>query len=65
MAFADAFRHARDAGEIPPGSDPERLAARLQASIFGLRAYAQRKDAAETAGILAEDIAREIEALAV
>ncbi|MEI4235067.1 TetR/AcrR family transcriptional regulator [Roseovarius sp. D22-M7] len=64
MTFADAFRHARDAGEIPPGSDPERLAARLQASIFGLRAYAQRKDAAETAGILAEDIAREIEALA-
>lgn len=64
-AFADAFRDARDAGEIPPGSDPERLAARLQASIFGLRAYAQRSDAGETTERLADDIAREIEALAV
>ncbi|MEI4264237.1 TetR/AcrR family transcriptional regulator [Roseovarius sp. D0-M9] len=62
--FAAAFRDARDAGEIPSGSDPERLAARLQASIFGLRAYAQRSDATETAGSLAEDIALEIEAMA-
>jgi len=63
--FADAFRDARRAGEIPPGSDPERLAARLQASIFGLRAYAQRSDAGDTTERLAEDIAQEIEALAV
>lgn len=63
-AFADAFRAARDAGEIPPGSNPARLAARLQASVFGLRAYAQRSDAGDTAAHLAEDIAQEIEALA-
>ncbi|GAW34600.1 HTH-type transcriptional repressor ComR [Roseovarius sp. A-2] len=63
--FADAFRDARRAGEIPPGSNPERLAARLQVSIFGLRAYAQRSDAGENTQRLADDIAREIEALAV
>jgi AcrR family transcriptional regulator len=63
-AFAAAFRDARRAGEITPDADPERLAARLQASIFGLRAYAQRSDAGGTTERLAEDIAREIEALA-
>jgi len=57
-AFADAFRDARNAGEILPTEDPERLAARLQASIFGLRAYAQRSDVGDTADRLTEDIAR-------
>ncbi|MFU8865615.1 MAG: TetR/AcrR family transcriptional regulator [Rhodobacterales bacterium] len=62
--FADCFREARDAGEIRPDSDPEQLAARLQASIFGLRAYAQRTDATERIEQLAEDIANDVLALA-
>ena len=64
-AFAAAFRAARDSGQIPGDSDPEYLAARLQAAIFGLRAYAQRGDAADRTAALAEGIARDIEALAV
>lgn len=63
-AFAAAFRAAREAGEIPPNSDPERLAHRLQAAIFGMRAYAARSDARDRVTGLAEDIAREIEDLA-
>ena len=62
-AFAEAFTAARDAGEIPQGVDPKRLAARLQAAIFGLRCYAQRSDAAERVERLAEDIALDVEAL--
>lgn len=62
-AFAEAFTAARDVGEIPQGSDPKRLAARLQAAIFGLRCYAQRSDAAERIERLAEDIASDVEAL--
>lgn len=62
-AFAEAFRVARDAGEIASDADPERLAARLQAAIFGLRAYAQRSDAADKVERIAEDIARDVEAL--
>lgn len=62
-AFADAFRAAREEGEIPSTSDPDRLAARLQASIFGLRAYAQRTDAADKVGAIADDIAAGLEDL--
>lgn len=62
-AFAERFRAARDAGEIAPDADPERLAARLQAAIFGLRAYAQRTGSADRIAEIAEDIARDIEAL--
>lgn len=63
--FSDAFRAARDAGELAPNADPDRLACRLQSEIFGLRTYAQRTDAKERVAILAEDIARDIESLAV
>jgi AcrR family transcriptional regulator len=63
--FATAFRRARDIGEIGPDADPERLAARLQSAIFGLRAYAQRPQAGPRVAALAEDIAREVEALAI
>lgn len=65
LAFADAFRAARTAGEIAPDADPEQLAARLQAGIFGLRAYAQRTDSAERVERIAEDIAKDVEALRV
>lgn len=63
--FAQVFRAARDAEEIPAHLDPERLASRLQIAIFGLRAYAQRSDAGGRITQLANDIAQEIEALAV
>ncbi|GHE02925.1 hypothetical protein U879_08960 [Defluviimonas sp. 20V17] len=61
--FAAAFAAARAAGELPDSADPERLARRLQAEIFGLRAYAQRSDAQGKVAELAEDIARDLEAL--
>ena len=51
------------AGELPDHADPARLASRLQAAIFGLRAYAQRSDAGDRIAGLAEDIAQDIEAL--
>ena len=65
MAFAEAFRAAREAGEIAPEADPEQLAARLQAAIFGLRAYAQRADAGDRVERIAKDIARDVEGLRV
>ncbi|PWK60947.1 TetR/AcrR family transcriptional regulator [Roseicyclus mahoneyensis] len=65
LIFHDAFRKARDEGEIAADVDPELLAARLQVAIFGLRAYAQRTDAADRVEKLVEDIARGIEALAI
>lgn len=64
-SFAGAFRTARDQGEIAPDSDPEVLAARLQAAIFGLRAYAQRSDAGDRVEKVAEEIARDLEGLRV
>ncbi|WP_417677097.1 TetR/AcrR family transcriptional regulator [Pseudodonghicola sp.] len=63
--FASAFRAARDAGQIAADTDPDRLARRLQAAVFGLRAYAQRRDAGAGVAELAADIARDLEALAV
>ncbi|QFS81708.1 HTH-type transcriptional repressor ComR [Roseivivax sp. THAF40] len=64
-AFAAAFRSARDAGEIAPDADPDQLAARLQAAIFGLRAYAQRTDADDRVARIAEEIAKDVEALRI
>lgn len=61
--FASAFAAARAAGELPDTANPARLARRLQAEIFGLRAYAQRSDAHGKVATLAEDIARDLEAL--
>ncbi len=62
--FRQAFEAARDAGQVPADTDPARLAARLQSEILGLRAYAQRRDAPGRIAGLAEDIARDLEALA-
>ncbi len=64
QSFAAAFRAARDTGEIAPDADPDRLATWLQAAVFGLRTYAQRSDTGDRVPRLAEDIARDIEALA-
>jgi AcrR family transcriptional regulator len=64
QAFADVFRRAQDAGELPAQANPDRLATRLQSQIMGLRAYAQRTDAAERAAQLAEDIANDLLGLA-
>ena len=61
--LAAAFQAARAAGELPDSADPQRLASRLQAAIFGLRAYAQRSDAQDRIAALAADIARDVEAL--
>lgn len=63
-SFSRAFHHARDVGELPPNANPDRLACRLQAEIFGLRTYAQRTDTKARVAELAEDIAADIEALA-
>jgi len=62
--FAEAFRSAQAVGDLPAEADPDHLAARLQAQILGLRAYAQRSDAGERIKALAEDIAKDVEALA-
>lgn len=62
--FAAAFGAAQAKGEIVHTADPDRLARRLQAAIFGLRAYAQRSDARDKVADLADDIARDIEAMA-
>lgn len=64
-AFSEAFRAAQDLGQIPADKDPERLASRLQAEIMGLRAYSQRSDSFERIEGLANDIADDIEALAI
>ncbi|WP_353471861.1 TetR family transcriptional regulator [Salipiger sp. H15] len=62
--FARTFREAQERGELGPEADPQRLASRLQAEIFGLRAYAQRTDSRARVAQLAEDIARDLEARA-
>ncbi|MBS0123357.1 TetR/AcrR family transcriptional regulator [Thetidibacter halocola] len=64
-AFAEMFRQAIQTGELPQTADPDRLASRLQAEIFGLRTYAQRKGSDARVAQMAEDIARDIEALRV
>ncbi|MCZ0813502.1 MAG: TetR/AcrR family transcriptional regulator [Pseudomonadota bacterium] len=62
-AFSATFRKAQEMGQIPKDKDPDRLASRLQAGIMGLRAYAQRSDAPARIQDLADDLARDIEAL--
>ncbi|MEL7117049.1 MAG: helix-turn-helix domain-containing protein [Pseudomonadota bacterium] len=63
--FSSAFGDAKEQKQMAPGKSPARLAARLQSDILGLRAYAQRSDTAGQISALADDIARDIEALAV
>ncbi|WP_017929851.1 TetR/AcrR family transcriptional regulator [Limimaricola hongkongensis] len=57
------FAAARAAGEVPPDADPARLARRYQADITGLRIEAHRGGTPQTLAALAEDMARDVEAL--
>ncbi|WP_085823696.1 TetR/AcrR family transcriptional regulator [Ruegeria meonggei] len=58
--FATLFRRAQSAGEIGPDHDPDRLAARYQSDLLGLRLSAEREDvnAAEIAADIAADLDR-------
>lgn len=62
-SLREVFHAAAAAGELRPGADPVRLAQRLHVSLMGLGVYAQRPDRTADTEALAEDIAREIEAL--
>ena len=59
--FADLFRSAQKAGEIAPSHDPDRLAARYQSDLLGLRLSAERDDV--NAAEIAEDIAADLDRL--
>jgi AcrR family transcriptional regulator len=64
-AFVEVFRKAQEAGEISADREPAGLARRLLAEIVGLRAYAERRDVAADVALLADEIACDIESLAV
>ncbi len=59
--FADLFRRAQAVGEISPDHDPDRLAARYQSDLLGLRLSAERDDV--NASQIAEDIAADLDRL--
>lgn len=63
--FTAAFQDALAAGEIPPDSNPGKLGRRFTADIGGLKAYAQRPGSAQAVAEMAEELAREVEALRV
>jgi AcrR family transcriptional regulator len=63
--FVAAFSDALAAGEIAPDSNPAKLGRRYMAEIGGLRAYAQRPGSAQAVAEMAEDIAREVEAMRI
>ncbi|WP_425090571.1 TetR/AcrR family transcriptional regulator [Tropicimonas sp. S265A] len=63
--FIATFSDALAAGEIAPDSNPAKLGRRYMAEIGGLRAYAQRPGSSTAVAEMAEDIAREVEALRV
>ncbi|KIC40247.1 TetR family transcriptional regulator [Ruegeria sp. ANG-R] len=59
--FSALFRRAQEAGEIGRPHDPDRLAARYQSDLLGLRLTAERNDVDALA--IAEDIAADIDRL--
>ncbi len=59
--FADLFRQAQTQGQIGADHDPERLAARYQSDLLGLRLSAERGDV--DARQIAADIAADLERL--
>lgn len=62
-AFTAAFEHAKAEGELAPDADCARLARRFQASISAIRFELHLGTDSEDITALAEDFAREIEAL--
>lgn len=54
------LRRAQDLGELPPHSDPDRIARRFQTYIFGLKIQAQRETDAGRMQILCADLADEL-----
>lgn len=63
LDMAALFEQAVQRGELPPRADPRRLARQVQASIIGLRVYAQRVGAQPAVVELADDIAATIEGM--
>ncbi|MGR3514387.1 MAG: TetR/AcrR family transcriptional regulator [Paracoccaceae bacterium] len=63
--FIGAFQQAQAKGELVADADPVRLGRKFQSDVVGLRAFAQRSDAAEMVPALAEDLAASVEALRV
>ncbi len=61
--FTRAFAAARDAGELSADADPARLARRFQANVAALRLELHRHAPQPEIDALAEDMARELEAL--
>ncbi|MBE3637594.1 TetR/AcrR family transcriptional regulator [Mangrovicoccus algicola] len=61
--LAEAFARAGEMGELPRGSDPARLARRMQTYVFGLKIQAQRGLAPEAMQRLCDDLAAELGAL--
>lgn len=61
QVIAEALRRARDKGELGAGTDPDRLARRLQTYIFGLKVQAQRETDATRMQMLCMDLAAELE----
>ncbi|WP_300071616.1 TetR/AcrR family transcriptional regulator [uncultured Ruegeria sp.] len=59
--LTNLFLRAQAAGEISPGHDPDRLAARYQSDLLGLRLSAERIDV--DARAIAADIAADIDRL--
>lgn len=59
--FAELFRKAQERGEIGPQHDPDRLAARYQSDLLGLRLSAERDDV--NALDVADDITADLERL--
>lgn len=59
--FAAHFRKAKEAGELPPDADPERLAQRFQADVTALRIEAHNSTDPDAVAALAEAMARDVE----
>jgi len=58
--FADMFRLAIDAGELPVQSDAKKLARQLSADLAGLCFYALREDDAEVIKEMVGDLAKRV-----